>query len=145
MARTAGQRDGGAQIVFRERVRDDLHSAKGERAGLVEDNRIDFGCALQRAAILESEPELEQAPRRHHMDHGYSKAQRAGAGDDKHGDRDGERLMPASGRKHPSHKADGGERMNDGGIERGCTISETAVARASGFRRFHHADHAGDE
>ena len=72
----------------RDVVAHERRTALGERAGLVEHHRVDLGEPLERAAVLDHDAALEQAPRRHDLHHRHGEAERAGAGDDQHRDRD---------------------------------------------------------
>ena len=61
-----------------------LRPAFGQRAGLVDDQRIDLGEALQRLGVADQHAGLRAAPRRGHDRHRRRQPQRAGTGDDQH-------------------------------------------------------------
>ena len=67
--------------------RDHCGLALGERAGLVDDKRIDLLHALKRLGVLDQDTGLRAASDADHDRHRGGKAKRAGAGDDQHGDR----------------------------------------------------------
>ena len=60
--------------------------AFGQRSGLVDHQRIDLFHTLERLGILDQDARLRAASDTHHDRHRRSEAQRAGAGDDQHGD-----------------------------------------------------------
>ena len=64
-----------------------LRPALGQRAGLVDDQRVDMGEALQRLGVLDQHAGLRAAAGRRHDRHRRRQAQRAGTGDDQHRDR----------------------------------------------------------
>ncbi len=59
--------------------------AEGERAGLVDDNRVDGGEALQRRGIAHQHAGLRAAPGGDHDRDRRGQSERAWAGDDEHG------------------------------------------------------------
>ena len=71
---------------------DEPRLSERQRSGLVEKHGVDLGKALQRRTVLDHDAFLEEAARGHDLDDGNGKAQRAGAGDDQDGDRDGDRT-----------------------------------------------------
>ena len=119
--------------------------AERESAGLVEDDGVDFGEAFQRAAILDHDALLEQAPRGNDLHHGNGEAERAGARDDQDRDGDRERPMDVSGCGHPADECRRGGQVDDGSVEPGGAIGDAPVRRASGLRRLHHPHHLGQE
>ena len=70
--------------------------------GLVEGHAVDLGQALEGGAVLDHDAALEQAARGHDLHDGHRQAQRARAGDDQHGDGDGDRRMPVPGERTAS-------------------------------------------
>ena len=64
----------------------DLRLAFGQRAGLVDDERVDLLHALQRLGILDQHAGLRAAADADHDRHRRRQAERAGAGDDQHAD-----------------------------------------------------------
>ena len=67
--------------------RHDFRLAFGQRAGLVDDQRVDLLHALQRLGILDQHAGLRAAADADHDRHRRRQAQRAGAGDDQHAHR----------------------------------------------------------
>ena len=61
-----------------------LRLAFGERAGLVDDKRVDLFHALQRFGVLDQHAGLRAAADADHDRHRRGEAQRARAGDDQH-------------------------------------------------------------
>ena len=90
--------------------RHELRLAPRQRAGLVEDHRIDGGELFQRRAVLDHDAGAEQASAGHHLHGGNGKAQRAGAGDDEDGDGRHQRVVPAMAQQQPADQRDGGQR-----------------------------------
>ena len=66
--------------------------ALGQRAGLVDDERIDRGEALERRGIAHQHAGLRAAPGRHHDRDRRGEPERAGAGDDQHAHRRHQRV-----------------------------------------------------
>ena len=66
--------------------RDDLRLALGQRAGLVDHERVDLLHPLQRFGVLDQHAGLRAAADADHDRHRRGEAERAGAGDDQHGD-----------------------------------------------------------
>ena len=140
----AGQRHrDGDGLFIRVAVDLRLRNAGGQRAGLVEDDRVDLGQAFHRRSVLDHDPVLEQAPRGDDLDDGNGQTQRAGAGDDQHRDRDRDRPMPVACRRHPAEEGEQGGDVDDGRVECGSTVGDAAIARAASFGRFHQPYHLG--
>ena len=80
--------------------------AFGQRAGLVDDQRVDLLQPLQRFGVLDQHAGLGAAPDADHDRHRRSQAERARAGDDQHGDGGDERVREARLRPpdHPRGK-----------------------------------------
>ena len=76
--------------------RDDLGLAFGERAGFVEDHRVDASQALEAFAAFEEDAELRAAPDGDGKRGGNGESHGAGAGDDQHGDGDGKGAAGAA-------------------------------------------------
>ena len=114
VAGMAGQRHrDGDGLFIRVAVGPRLRNAGGQRAGLVEDDRVDLGQAFHRRSVLDHDPVLEQAPRGDDLDDGNGQTQRAGAGDDQHRDRDRDRPMPVARRRHPAEEGEQGGDVDD--------------------------------
>ena len=69
-----------------------LGLALGQRAGLVDHQRVDLGEALERLGVLDQHARLGAAPGADHDRHRRREAERAGAGDDQHRDRGDQRV-----------------------------------------------------
>ena len=76
---------------------------------------------------------------------GTARAERAGTCDDQDRDGDGERPVDVSGCSHPADERCQSGEMDDGSVKTGCAVGDAPVCRASGFRRFHHLNHLGQE
>ena len=112
-----------------------------QRSRLVEKHAVDVRKALKGGAVLDHDAFLEEAPRRHDLDDGDGKAERAGAGDDQDGDGDRHGCMPVAGDGNPAQERQQGDGVNGGRIERGSPVGQPAVARPSALGRLHHPDH----
>ena len=71
---------------------------RGDRAGLVEDDRVDRAGRLEDLRPPDQEAELSAAAGADHQRRGRGQAERARAGDDQHGDGGGERVGARSRR-----------------------------------------------
>src|SRR4051794_31897667 len=60
---------------------DQARNARCQRAGLVEQDRVDLSETLEPAAVLHHDAVLEQPPGRNYLDHRYRKTERARTGD----------------------------------------------------------------
>ena len=90
------------------RDRDHLRLAFGERAGLVDHERVDLLHALERFGVPDQHARLRAAPDADHDRHRRREAERAGAGDDQHAHRGDEPVGEA--RLRPERRP-GGERQ----------------------------------
>ena len=79
----------------RRHDRGDRRPAFGQRAGLVDDQRVDLLQPLQRLGVLDQHAGLGAAADADHDRHRRGEAERAGAGDDQHGDRGDQRVGEA--------------------------------------------------
>ena len=93
---------------------------------------VDFGEALERAAILDHDALLEQAPRGNDLHHGNGEAERAGTGDDQDRDGDGERPVDVSGCDHPADECR--QRRSGGRRERKAGLRDRRCAGTSSVR-----------
>ena len=98
----AGPLDAGGQaqdLGLREALRRhdgrDGRLALGQRAGLVDDERVDLLHVLQRLGVLDQHAGLGAAPDADHDRHRRGETERARAGDDQHGDRGDEPVGEA--------------------------------------------------
>ena len=111
-----------------------------QRPGLVEGDAVDFCQPLDRRAVLDHDAVLEQPAGGHDLHHRNGQPQRAGAGDDQHGDGDQHRVLPVSIQKTPAEKAGERQSVDDRRIIAGGAVGDAAVFRPAAFRRLHHAD-----
>ena len=84
----------------------------GQRAGLVDHQRIDLLHALERLGILDQHARLRAAADADHDRHRCGKPERAGAGDDQHADRGDQAIGEA--RLRPEHRPGGEGEQRDG-------------------------------
>ncbi len=115
-SRARGWRRGAAARSRRTRAAARLRSprlALGQRAGLVDDERIDALHALQRRGILDQDAELGAAADADHDRHRRREAERAGAGDDENADRGDQREGEARLRS-PDRPGGEGEQRHTG-------------------------------
>ena len=120
--------------------RDDLRLAFGERAGLVDHQRVDLFHALERLGVLDQHAQLRAAADADHDRHRRGQTERAGAGDDQHAHRghqpEGEaRLRPE---RRPGREGD--ERHRDHRRHEPCgdAIGQPLDRRAAPLRGRHH-------
>ena len=109
---------------------DQFGNRQGQRSRLVKDDRVDLGEPFECVARLQQHMTAEQHAGRNHLHGRDRQAERAGTGDDQHGDRDDQRRLPGRPGSQPGDE--GGERgdMHDGRIEPGGTVGEPQIARA---------------
>ena len=119
--------------------------APREGSGLVEDHRVDAAEFFQRRAILDHDAGAEQPAAGHHLHGGNGEAQRAGAGDDEHGDRRHQRIMPAVAEHQPADERGGRQRVHGGRIEARQPVGDADIARLALFGRRHQAHQFGEE
>ena len=117
--------------------------AQGQRSGLVEQDTVDQGHALNRAAVLDHDPFAHQRAARYDLRHRHGQAQSAGTSDDQHGNRDHHRVMEASAIKHPPGKAERREGMHGGGIEPARAVGDADIDRARLLCRVHQPRNLG--
>ena len=112
--------------------RDHLRLAFGQRAGLVDDQRVDLLHALQRLGVLDQHARLRAAADADHDRHRRGEAERAGAGDDQHRHRRDQAVGEA--RLRPEHRP-GGERQRPRRRSRPARTSRRPGRRAAGSAR----------
>ena len=94
---------------------DEAHPAGGDRAGLVEHDRVDAARGLEDLRALDQQAELGAAAGADHQRRRRGQPERARAGDDQHGDRGGERERRALARAEPeAERRDGDARSRPG-------------------------------
>ena len=122
--------------------RDELGLADGQRAGLVDDQRVDRGEGLERLGVPDQHARLRAAAGRGHDRHRRREPERAGAGDDQHRDRRDQRVGERR-RRPPDRPGDEGEHR-DADHRRhepaGDRVGELLDRRARALRRGHHLD-----
>ena len=140
------------------------HLALGQRAGLVEDDRVDLPDALEDVAALEQDPVPRRDRRADHRRRGRREPQRAGAGDEdrrreddhrelEHRDAAGDRAAadlpdwkqlgdPVQLRREgvPKHRPDGGVEDDRGDEVRADAVDEPLDVRLSGLGLLDPAD-----
>ena len=121
--------------------RDDLGLAFGQRAGLVDHERVDRFHALQRLGVADQNARLRAAADADHDRHRRGKAERAGAGDDQH--RDGGDQRVGEARLRPERRPGGeGQRPRPRSPPARTSprhlIGEALDRRARALRRRHH-------
>ena len=92
---------------------DDFRLAFGERAGLVDHQRVDLLHALERLGVLDQHAGLRAAPDADHDRHRRRKAERARAGDDQHRDGRDQRIGEARLRAEDRPCREGDQRDRD--------------------------------
>ena len=97
LAVALGGGDQAQHLVLVDAVRgrdlDDLGLAAGERAGLVEHDRVQRGRLLERHRVLEQDAALGAEPGADHDGRRRGEAERVGAGDDDDGDGEQQRVL----------------------------------------------------
>ncbi len=97
---------------------------------------------LQAGNRLDHDAVLEQAARGHHLHDRHRQPQRAGTGDDEHGDGDADGAVPVAGGGHPARRS-GTRRHAPRRIKLRRAVGQPAIAGAPAFGRFHQAHHLG--
>ena len=120
--------------------RDHLRLAFGQRAGLVDHQRVDLFHALERLGVLDQHACLRAAADADHDRHRRGKPERAGAGDDQHAHRrhqaEGKaRLRPE---RRPGGKGDERHRDHRRHEPAGDLIGQPLDRRAAALRVRHH-------
>ena len=113
--------------------------AQRERAGLVEQGDIDLCQPFERCPVLDQQAFLDERTGGDHLRRRNCKSHRAGTGDDKHRNRDDERLVPAGTRDHPADESQHCQRVNRRRIEPRGAVRDTNVAAARLARFIHEA------
>ena len=90
----------------------DLRPSLGQRAGLVDHQRVDLLHALQRLGVADQHAVLRAAADAHHDGHRRGQAQRTGAGDDEHRHGRDERIAER-GRRAPDQPGDEGQHRDE--------------------------------
>ena len=90
-----------------------LRLALGQRAGLVDHQRVDLGEPLQRLGVLDQHARLGAAPGADHDRHRRRQAERAGARDDQHRDRGNQGVSHRGWRPEDRPHDEGDDRDHD--------------------------------
>ena len=77
-------------------------TSPGQGSRLVEDDGVDLGQPLQRISRLDQQPAGKQAPCGNNLHRRHCQPQRAGTGDDQHGDSIGRGMGKVCTRRHPA-------------------------------------------
>jgi hypothetical protein len=140
MAACEGETPGERQPV-RQNLRgiDHFRLRQGEGAGLVEQDGIDAGQALDGLSGIQEHTGAEQRAGRHHLHGRYGEAQRARAGDDEHRDPGDDRVMQGRAEGEPAEH--GGEcgGVHQRRIEPGGAVGEAHIMRSRLKRPLEHA------
>ena len=124
---------------------DQLRLAKGQCAGLVENDMIAFRNPFERVARTQEDAFAEQAPGGDDLNDRRSQRQRAGTGDDQRGDRDHQRIAhPCPGQK-PAKQGQRSRRMNQRNIERDSLVRDAAILGTALLARLQHACDVGQQ
>ena len=102
----------------------DLRLALGQRAGLVDHQRVDLFHALQRFGVLDQHAGLRAAPDADHDRHRGGKAERTGTGDDEHrngGDQTKHQAAVPAQRYDPGAEGDESHDDHDAGTNQPAT------------------------
>src|SRR6185437_3906411 len=86
----------------------DRHPAGGDRAGLVQHHGVDGTGGLERLVALDEDAHPGTAPGRHDQGGRGGQAQRAGAGDDQHGQRGADRVAGGTAGHEPADERERG-------------------------------------
>ena len=116
------------RVSSRSVVRDSqqLRLAFGERAGFVDDQRVDFFHGLEGFGVLDQDSGVGAAAGADHDGHGSGESEGAGAGDDQNRDSVDQRVRETRLRTEcePRDEGDGGERHDCGYEPGGDAIGE---------------------
>ena len=122
--------------------RNHLRLALGQRAGLVDYQRVDLFHALQRFGVLDENAGLRAAADTDHDRHRRGKAERAGAGDDENADRRNQPERHSRLRSEPRPGAKGDQRHGDHDRHEpaGNLVRQSLDRRARALRFRNHLD-----
>lgn len=119
--------------------------AQRQRSGLVESDRVHLGQPLDAGTVLDHDAVFKQAARRDHLHDRHGEPERAGAGDDEHGDSNADGPVPIARRQHPADEGQQRGGVDHGRIKPCRPVGEPPVAGAAAFGRLHQAHHFGQE
>ena len=121
-----GQPAGGRDV-------DEGHLAGGDGAGLVEHDGVDAPGVLEHVGALDQDAEARAATGAHQQRGRGGEAERAGAGDDEHGDGDLERAGRLAGGDPPPGEGQRGEHEHDGHEHGRHPVGEALHGRLGGL------------
>ena len=110
------------------------HPAGGDRAGLVEHDRVDPARGLEDLRALDQQPELRAAAGADQQRGRRGEPERARAGDDQHRDGGGEGERRALAGAEPEAERRDGERDDDRDEDAGDAVGEPLDRRLAGLR-----------
>ena len=108
----------------------DVELRQGQRARLVEHHMVDFGQPLDGIAGIEQHAGPEHGARDDGLHRRDRQPERAGTGDDQHGDRGDDGIVPGRAERRPAQHGQQRRRMHHGGIEPRGAVGELHVAGA---------------
>ena len=125
----------------------DSRLAFGERAGFVDDERVDFFHGLEGFGILDQDSGVGAAAGADHDGHGSGEAEGAGAGDDQNRDGVHQRVREARLRteQEPGGESDGGDGDDCGHEPGGNAIGEALDGSAAALGLSDELDDAGEQ
>ena len=110
------------------------HLAAGDGAGLIEHDGVDLASGLQHLRTLDEDAHLRTAPGADEQRGRGCQTQRAGAGDDEHGDRCGERGGDGEPASQPGAEGDERDDDDDRHEDAGDAIGQTLHLGLAGLR-----------
>ncbi len=119
--------------------------AFGQRAGLVDDQRIDLFQPLERFGVLDQNPGMSAPSHPNHDRHRRRQTQRARAGDDQNRDRRDQSISHARRRPEdrPRGEGENRDRDNQGHEPARDLVGEALDGRAAALRFRHHPNDLG--
>ncbi len=104
---------------------------------------VRLGQAFQPVGGLEQHAALKQAAGSDNLHRRHGKPERAGTGDDQHGDGGQQCALPVAGRPPPSGQRPGGQDMHGRGIDAGGPVGQLYVFGTALFGGLHQAHDLG--
>ena len=131
------------QFLFWDPERDhigDFRLSPGDRTGLIQHHGIDGVGGFQCFPGFDQNTALRAFAGSHHNGDGSGKPQRAGAGDDQHGNADGQGKLKACAQEHPDQKGNQGDAHHGGNENPRDLIRQFRDGRFGGAGFFHKPD-----
>ena len=97
---------------------------------------IDLGDPLERGGVLDEVAHLVKPPDRRRGYGGHGQTQRAGAGDDEHGNGDVERVTRVARGQHPARKGAKRQQVDEGRINARGLVGKRGIGVAPGLGGF---------